>query len=153
MNIPDRQSAPIVSSLVGRPMSARCCWIQRANPPFQGCWALPGGFLDANEPIDQAAARELQEETGLSDIEFEQLAAYGSVDRDPRTRVVTIAYLAVVDVQRCQPKAADDAADAQWHSLRQLPTLAFDHQTIVDDALRRMRNNCLLYTSPSPRDS
>jgi 8-oxo-dGTP diphosphatase len=108
--------------------------IQRKNDPFAGTWALPGGFMDMEESADVAAIRELQEETGLKVKEVKQIGAYSAVDRDPRGRVVTIAFLAFASQQESF-EAADDAEDARWFPIDQLPALAFDHAQIVADGL------------------
>jgi 8-oxo-dGTP diphosphatase len=113
--------------------------IRRGSPPFEGQWALPGGFVNENEDLDQAALRELQEETGLRDVPLQQLGTWGKPGRDPRTRVITVAYLGLVRLDQQSPQAADDAAAAGWFSLGQLPELAFDHQDIVDFALNQLQ--------------
>ncbi|MBX3417894.1 MAG: NUDIX hydrolase [Pirellulaceae bacterium] len=113
--------------------------IQRANPPFAGDWALPGGFVDLDETLEQAALRELQEETGLSDLNLEQLHAFSTIDRDPRERVISIAFYGLVKQERYQPVAADDARDARWFPIENLPQLAFDHQQIFSVARQRLK--------------
>ena len=113
--------------------------IQRAHEPFQGHWALPGGFLDDDEDLDQAPVRELREETGLKNIPLRQLSAYGALNRDPRTRVITVVYLGMIRFADQTAVASDDASDARWFSIDQLPRLAFDHQQIVNDALNDLR--------------
>jgi 8-oxo-dGTP diphosphatase len=113
--------------------------IQRAIEPFQGRWALPGGFLRLAETLDQAARRELREETGLSHVFLEQLYSFGAVDRDPRERVVTVAYYALVKLSEHQAKAATDAANAAWFPVSKAPALAFDHQQILAMALARLK--------------
>lgn len=110
--------------------------IQRANEPFAGMWALPGGFMEIYEDAESAAKRELKEETGLVASTVTQIAAYSSVDRDPRGRVVTIAFIAEISNDE-HYQASDDAADAKWFSLNDLPELAFDHNLIIDDARSR----------------
>jgi 8-oxo-dGTP diphosphatase len=115
--------------------------IQRKYPPFRGLYALPGGFVELSrkESLEETAKRELQEETGLKDIYFEQLKTYGDVDRDPRMRIITVAYFALVPYdQVCQVKAGDDATDCVWFPLRNLPQLAFDHNQILSDLLQRL---------------
>lgn len=112
--------------------------IERGGEPFKGCWALPGGFMNMDETTEQCAFRELEEETGLKIGEVHQIGAYSRVDRDPRGRTITVAYLAVVDA----PIAVigqDDAAKAQWFPLSALPELAFDHADIMRDAVRKYK--------------
>ncbi|MCQ2229050.1 MAG: NUDIX hydrolase [Bacteroidales bacterium] len=109
--------------------------IERGGEPYKGCWAFPGGFLDMDETAEQCAMRELKEETGLDVTNIKQLGAYSKVDRDPRGRTITIAYLSTIDA----PKAVtglDDAAKAQWFPISDLPQLAFDHKEIMDDAIK-----------------
>jgi 8-oxo-dGTP diphosphatase len=112
--------------------------IQRGSPPFQGQWALPGGFLEIDEDLDVGAARELVEETGVSDLYLEQLYTFGGKDRDPRERVITVAYLALVPTEKLKPVAGSDAAAVGWHPVDQLPPLAFDHHAIIDTARARL---------------
>ena len=112
--------------------------IRRGKDPYGGCWALPGGFVDIDEDLDDAARRELEEETGLSGIEVRQLGAYGAPDRDPRGRTVSIAYAAVLPTP-VEPTAGDDAAAAVWRSVADVladgECLAFDHDRVLQDAL------------------
>ncbi len=113
--------------------------VQRGHPPFAGEWALPGGFVNIDEPLEAAAARELEEETGLKGVDLEQLHTYGDPERDPRGRVVTVAYLGVLPTDASQEvQGADDAAQARWFPIEALPRLAFDHAEIIRDGLRRM---------------
>ena len=113
--------------------------IQRDLPPFEGEWALPGGFVRVGESVDDSARRELQEETGLKKVFLEQLYTFGAPDRDPREHVVTVAYYALVNLIDHPPKADTDARNAAWFSLDDIPNLAFDHHTILDAALDRLR--------------
>lgn len=113
--------------------------IQRSADPFAGRWALPGGFVDMDETIDTAAKRELQEETGLSKLYLEQLYTFGDPGRDPRDRVITVAYYALVKMSDFHPKAASDAKDVAWFSVSDLPRLAFDHPKIIATALARLK--------------
>ena len=107
--------------------------IQRGHEPFKGCWAFPGGFMNMDETTEQCAVRELAEETGLKVADIQQIGAYSKVDRDPRGRTVTVAYLAVIDKPEAV-KGLDDAAKAQWFPISALPKLAFDHEEIMRDA-------------------
>lgn len=113
--------------------------IQRGLEPFKGKWALPGGFVRVDETLDHAARRELNEEAGLKDVFLEQLYTFGTVDRDPRERVVSVAYYALVKLSDHKAKAATDAANAEWFPVSQLPKLAFDHAEIVAAALSRLQ--------------
>ena len=113
--------------------------INRGIEPYKGCWALPGGFMKMNETAEEGALRELQEETGVKDIYIEQLQAFSTVDRDPRERVITIAFLAFVRQEKYEVIAGDDAAKAQWFPINELPELAFDHKEIITVALDKLR--------------
>jgi 8-oxo-dGTP diphosphatase len=113
--------------------------IQRALEPFKGKWALPGGFVRVDETLDEAARRELTEEAGLKDVFLEQLYTFGAVDRDPRERVVSVAYYALVKLAAHETKAATDAADARWFPVSKVPKLAFDHADILGTALARLK--------------
>jgi len=108
--------------------------IERGADPFKGCWAFPGGFMDMDETTEECAVRELEEETGMKIQELQQIGAYSKVDRDPRGRTITVAYLAVTD-SPCEVVGQDDAAKAQWFPLDALPKLAFDHDDIMRDAI------------------
>lgn len=108
--------------------------IQRGNEPYKGCWAFPGGFMNMEETAEECAVRELKEETGLTVNQIQQIGAYSKVDRDPRGRTVSIAYLAIVDAPTAV-SGMDDAAKAAWFPLSSLPDLAFDHQDIMTDAI------------------
>jgi 8-oxo-dGTP diphosphatase len=117
--------------------------IRRAQEPFKGCWALPGGFVEMEEALEEAAARELEEEVGVRDVYLEQLYTFGDPQRDPRGRVISVSYFALVDASYQNIRAASDAADAEWHSVfnaRLRDELAFDHKQILDYAVWRLRN-------------
>lgn len=112
--------------------------IRRALEPFKDRWALPGGFVHLDETLDEAARRELEEETGLREVFLEQLHTFGTVDRDPRERVVSVAYYALVKPSAAT--AATDAAEADWFPVASVPPLAFDHAKILAAALERLRD-------------
>jgi 8-oxo-dGTP diphosphatase len=112
--------------------------IERGDEPFKGCWAFPGGFMNMDETTEQCAIRELEEETGLKVSKVYQIGAYSKVDRDPRGRTVTVAYLAIVN-KPIAVSGQDDAAKAEWFSLLALPQLAFDHADIMQDAIRKYK--------------
>lgn len=113
--------------------------IQRAQEPFEGSWALPGGFVGIGESLRRAAWRELREETGVHAGYIEQLHTFGRPGRDPRERVITVAYLALLPSDRLEPVAASDAKDAKLFSLKNLPDLAFDHANILRRAHERLK--------------
>ncbi|MCB0631055.1 MAG: NUDIX hydrolase [Lewinella sp.] len=114
--------------------------IQRALEPFKGAWALPGGFVDMEEDLEEAALRELREETGVKDVFIEQLFTFGKPGRDPRGRVVSVAYYALVNLSEHPVQAASDADHVEWFELDELPRLAFDHDQIVQVAVNRLRS-------------
>lgn len=113
--------------------------IKRRHPPYEGMWAIPGGFVSIDESLEEAALRELEEETGIRDVYLEQLYTFGDPDRDPRGRVITVAYFAVAPASAVHPRAGDDAGEARWWSMYNLPPLAFDHADILAYALQRLR--------------
>jgi 8-oxo-dGTP diphosphatase len=113
--------------------------IERGEPPFKGKWALPGGFVRMEESLDEAARRELQEETGLSDVFLEQLYTYGKVSRDPRGRVISVAYYALVNLSGRTLHASTDAKNAAWFAASDVPSIAFDHADILARALDRLK--------------
>lgn len=108
--------------------------IERGFDPFRGRWAFPGGFMNMDETAEQCAIRELKEETGLEVNELHQIGAYSKVDRDPRGRTITVAYLATIDAP-AEVRGQDDAAKAEWFPIDKLPPLAFDHEDIMRDAI------------------
>ena len=108
--------------------------IERANDPFKGCWAFPGGFMDMEENAEDCAKRELKEETGMEVRSLEYLGTFSEVNRDPRGRTITIAYYAVVE--KSDVIGADDASQAKWFPIDSIPSLAFDHEEILRTALK-----------------
>lgn len=123
------------------PMGTEVLLIKRRSEPFKDSWALPGGFLEDDEPLEDGALRELEEETGLKLEGLQQIGAFGDPDRDPRGRTVTIAFWGTTD-KREEVQGSDDASEAAWHPVADLPRLAFDHRKIIQAALRR-----IIYTS------
>jgi 8-oxo-dGTP diphosphatase len=114
--------------------------VQRGGAPFAGMWALPGGFVNMEESLEEAASRELEEETGLNEAYLEQLYTYGEPQRDPRGRVVSVAYYALIPADApIRAEGGSDARQARWQAVDQLPELAFDHAGIITYALRRLR--------------
>jgi 8-oxo-dGTP diphosphatase len=133
-----RPALTVDVAVITRGRSPRILLIQRKHPPFAGAWALPGGFVNENEPIEAAARRELREETGLAVGELHLLGVYGDPGRDPRGWTVTAAYWTRVDESAAHAVAADDAAAASWYPLDALPPLAFDHARILKQLRGRM---------------
>lgn len=113
--------------------------IQRAFEPFKGKWAFPGGFVEMDETTEAAVLRELQEETGIKEAVLEQLYTFSVVNRDPRERVVSVAYFGLVKPSAINMAAASDAADVGWFPINDVPALAFDHREILETALGRLR--------------
>lgn len=113
--------------------------VERDVPPFVGRWALPGGFVRVEETLDEAACRELREETGLRNIYLEQLYTFGELKRDPRERVVSVAYYALVNLEGHDVHASTDARNAAWFAVSDTPKLAFDHAKILAAAHQRLR--------------
>lgn len=114
--------------------------IKRKHDPYKGAWAIPGGFVEADEALEDAVARELKEETGIEVNYLEQLYTFGSPKRDPRKRIVSVAYYALVKPDIYEVHAADDAEGAEWFNIEKLPRLAFDHAEILEMAIFRLRN-------------
>ncbi|MDP3728669.1 MAG: NUDIX domain-containing protein [bacterium] len=119
--------------------SLKVLLIKRGIEPFKNMWALPGGFVLEDESLEDAAKRELVEETGVKDIYLEQLYTFGEPGRDPRGRVITVAYFALINSQIQKIRASTDVSEAQWYSVNKIPKLAFDHKKILDYGLQRLR--------------
>lgn len=113
--------------------------IQRLLEPFKDKWALPGGFIKMDEDLEESARRELKEETGVENLYLDFFGTYGKPGRDPRERVITMAYFAIVNLFQHKVKADTDAREAAWFSVEHLPDLAFDHDTILSDALLKLQ--------------
>lgn len=126
-----------VAAVAGAGARRSVLLIRRANDPFAGRWALPGGFLEPGERLEQCARRELREETGLEVDELEQLGAYDTPGRDPRGWIISIVYVASLEGEH-EVAGADDAAEARWFALDELPELAFDHDLVLADLRARL---------------
>jgi 8-oxo-dGTP diphosphatase len=120
--------------------------VKRRSWPYEGMWAIPGGFVTIDESLEEAAKRELQEETGVRDVYLEQLYTFGDPGRVPRAHMITVVYFALLDSERLEVRAAGDSANVQWFSVYDLPVLAFDHARILQYALSRLRGK-LDYTT------
>ncbi|QSE96501.1 NUDIX domain-containing protein [Fulvivirga lutea] len=118
--------------------------VERKYEPFAKRWAIPGGFVKDTEPLEEAASRELQEETGIKVKDLEQVYAFGEPNRDPRQRTVSVAYFGLVRADDHPLKAATDAKQAKWFDINDLPELAFDHHAILDKALKKLKASDLL---------
>lgn len=112
--------------------------IERGRDPFKGCWALPGGFVEIDETVEEGARRELEEETDIRDIHLEQFHVFSALDRDPRERVISVAFLALVRKSAFKAIGGDDAVRTEWFRTDSLPPLAFDHAEIIAKALERL---------------
>ncbi len=113
--------------------------IKRKYTPFKNQWAIPGGFIRKTESLEDAAKRELEEETGVREVYLEQLYTYGDPKRDPRGRVITVSYMALINSEKIKLKASTDASEARWFSINKLPDLAFDHNKILSYSTKRLR--------------
>lgn len=120
--------------------SIKLLFIKRKNEPFEDKWALPGGFVDIDEELETAVARELAEETALVNVKLEQMQTFGNVGRDPRGRMITIAFMGIAREGLERIKAGDDAKEVQWFDIEELPKdLAFDHNEVVKFAIRKLK--------------
>jgi len=119
---------------------AKLLLVNRKNEPFKGKWALPGGFVDIDEELDDAVARELEEETGLVGVRLEQIRTFGNVGRDPRGRVIGVVFMGIATEGQSKLKAGDDAAEARWFDIEKLPKdLAFDHNEVVRFVIEKLK--------------
>jgi 8-oxo-dGTP diphosphatase len=134
-----RPSVAVDLVLASKEAAPRVLLIRRKHEPFAGCWALPGGFIEMDESLEESARRELREETGLDTGALIPLGVYGDPGRDPRGRTISVVYLAQVNPKTLRPRAADDAADVDWFALSRPPKLAFDHAKILADARRTLK--------------
>jgi len=111
--------------------------IERKDNPYAGCWALPGGFMNIDETLEQCAARELEEETGLKNVTLEQVHAFSDLDRDPRGRTISVLFYGIVSGDHEKILAGDDAASCRWFPLDNLPPMAFDHRKMVEMLMKK----------------
>jgi 8-oxo-dGTP diphosphatase len=119
---------------------AQLLLVERGNEPFRGKWCLPGGFVNIDEELEDAVARELAEETGLAGVRLEQVNTFGKCGRDPRGRVITVTYIGIVENDKPEVEAGDDAAQAQWFDIDKLPMdLAFDHKDVTRFVIKKLR--------------
>ena len=125
--------------VITREPEPRVLLIKRGGEPFKDCWAIPGGFMEMNETTEQCAVRELKEETSIVISDLHQIGVYSKVDRDPRGRTISVAYLAITDKTQIAV-GQDDAAEVKWWPLTALPEMAFDHDDIMRDAVRLYQN-------------
>lgn len=125
----------VVFSTVGK--KPKVLLIKRGHDPNKGFWACPGGFLELDEELTDGAARELKEETGLTGVELKQMHTFGNIGRDPRGRLITVAFTGVID-EPGEVSAGDDAEEAKWFYVDELPDVAFDHAVVVKMAIERM---------------
>jgi 8-oxo-dGTP diphosphatase len=123
------------------PEATKLLLVNRRDDPYKGKWAIPGGFINMDEELEDAVARELREETGLSGIPLEQLHTFGTVGRDPRGRQITVVYMGIIKEGLDRIKAGDDAAQAQWFDIDKLPpNMAFDHNLVANLAIEKLKS-------------
>jgi 8-oxo-dGTP diphosphatase len=141
--------AAVFAFLKGR---AKLLLILRGKDPFKGKWALPGGFVGIDEELEDAAARELAEETGLSRVPLEQVHTFGKVGRDPRGRQITIAFMGILKKGQNTINAGDDAAEARWFDIEKLPKqMAFDHDQVANFAINKLKTRAIYRASQKRR--
>ncbi len=131
---------------------AKLLLIKRGNEPFKGKWAIPGGFIEIDEELEDAVARELAEETGLTNVPLEQMRTFGRCGRDPRGRQITIVFMGIVPSSRNKVKGGDDAAKANWFDIEKLPqNMAFDHDEVAGFAISRLKKKKIYLQTVKPR--
>ncbi len=131
---------------------ARLLLVRRKHDPYKGDWAIPGGFIELDEELEDAAARELKEETGLVGIRLEQMRTFGACGRDPRGRQITIVFMGIAGSAQSRLKAGDDAAEARWFDIDKLPeNMAFDHAEVAAFAIKRLKMKRVFRENKSPR--
>jgi 8-oxo-dGTP diphosphatase len=119
---------------------AKLLLVNRKWEPYKGCWAMPGGFIEIDEELEDAVARELEEETGLVNIELEQMRTFGTVGRDPRGRQITVVFMGIAGKGQRRVRGGDDAAEARWFDIEKLPeNMAFDHRDVAKFAISRLK--------------
>ena len=119
---------------------AKLLLVKRGNEPFKGKWAIPGGFIEIDEELEDAAARELQEETALANVPLEQMHTFGRCGRDPRGRQITVVFMGIAAKGQNKVKSGDDAAKAKWFDIENLPKdMAFDHNEVAEFAVKRLK--------------
>jgi len=125
--------------------------IQRKHEPYEGQWGIPGGFIEMDEELEDAVARELEEETGLKGVALEQLRTFGTVGRDPRGRQITVVYMGVAEEGQTEVHGGDDAADARWFDIGRLPeNLAFDHDAVINVAIAAFKRSAAYRETVQP---
>ena len=123
---------------------AKLLLVNRKWEPYKGCWAIPGGFIEIDEELEDAVARELEEETGLADVDLEQMRTFGTVGRDPRGRQITVVFMGIAGKGRKRVRGGDDAAEARWFDIERLPeNMAFDHKEVAEFAISRLKRKGL----------
>lgn len=123
---------------------AKLLLVNRKCEPYKGCWAIPGGFIEIDEELEDAVARELDEETGLADVELEQMRTFGTVGRDPRGRQITVVFMGIAGKGQKRVRGGDDAAEARWFDIERLPeNMAFDHRDVAKFAISRLKRKGL----------
>ncbi len=142
MPLPTETGRPVLTTNIVvftlRDEQLKLLLIRRRNAPFEGCWSLPGGVVGTDEDVEANAMRKLEDSTGLSGIYLEQLYTFSAPERDPRERVISVAYYALVASKRLQLRTDEDSEGVGWYSLNELPELAFDHAQMVDTAHQRL---------------